>query len=171
MQNYTEKTSCRVCSSKNLRQVLDLNDQPLANSYHKGVKQQSFPLVLNLCEDCFHLQLSVVVDPNLMFKDYLYVSGTSKTLHDYFVEFAKICEKTRPNGTSVLDIACNDGTQLDKFKERGWNTFGVDPAENLHSLSNKNHDVVCDYWSQNVAAKMSRVYDVLIAQNVFAHVP
>ena len=67
MQSYTEKTSCRVCSSKNLRQVLDLNDQPLANSYHKGVKQQSFPLVLNLCEDCFHLQLSVVVDPNLMF--------------------------------------------------------------------------------------------------------
>jgi 2-polyprenyl-3-methyl-5-hydroxy-6-metoxy-1,4-benzoquinol methylase len=170
MQSYTEKTSCRVCSSKNLRQVLDLNDQPLANSYHNGVEQQSFPLVLNLCEDCFHLQLSVVVDPNLMFKDYLYVSGTSKTLHDYFVEFAKICEKTRPNGASILDIACNDGTQLDKFKERGWDTFGVDPAENLHSLSNKNHDVVCDYWSPGVAAKMNRVYDVLIAQNVFAHV-
>jgi 2-polyprenyl-3-methyl-5-hydroxy-6-metoxy-1,4-benzoquinol methylase len=170
MSNYTKKDTCRVCKSAHLRQILDLNDQPLANSYHTGETQQHFPLKLNLCEECFHLQLSVVVDPDLMFKDYLYVSGTSKTLHSYFVDFASLCEKYAPTARSVLDIACNDGTQLDKFKESGWDTFGVDPAENLHSLSSKNHDVKCEYWSENVARGMEQEFDVLVAQNVFAHV-
>ena len=170
MQNYTEKTTCRVCSSHNLKEVLNLNDQPLANSYHKGDEQEHFPLRLNLCETCFHLQLSVVVNPDLMFKDYLYVSGTSKTLHEYFVDFVELCENYSKEGKSILDIACNDGTQLDKFKEKGWATFGVDPAENLHHLSSENHEVVCGYWDEDVARKMNREYDVLVAQNVFAHV-
>ena len=84
MSNYTNRTTCRACSSKELKQVLDLNTQPLANSYHKGEELEEFPLALNLCENCFHLQLSIVVNPDLMFKNYLYVSGTSKTLNEYF---------------------------------------------------------------------------------------
>ena len=53
MSNYTKKDTCRVCKSAHLRQILDLNDQPLANSYHTGETQQHFPLKLNLCEDHF----------------------------------------------------------------------------------------------------------------------
>jgi len=69
-------------------------------------------------------------------------------------------------GNSVLDIACNDGTQLNYFKEKGFKTFGVDPAENLHKLSSENHKVVCDYFN---ADKFDRQFDVITAQNVFAH--
>ena len=170
MQDYIERTSCRVCASKNIEEILDLNNQPLANSYHKGESQKTFPLKLNLCHECFHLQLSVVVNPSLMFEDYLYVSGTSKTLHKYFEDFVDICENVGEGNKKVLDIACNDGTQLDKFKERGWDTYGVDPAKNLHALSNKDHDVVCDYWTEEVAQNINNTFDVIVAQNVFAHV-
>jgi len=170
MLNYIEKKTCRACLNKNLKQVLDLNTQPLANSYHEGQELEEFPLALNVCSDCFHLQLNVVVDPDLMFKNYLYVSGTSKTLNEYFDKFVDICEKYVTSSGSVLDIACNDGTQLSKFKERGWDTFGVDPAVNLYELSSKNHNIVCDYWAPAVANAMERKFDVLIAQNVFAHV-
>ena len=170
MLNYTEKTYCRACMGSDLSLVLDLNDQPLANNYHSGEEQEYFPLKLNLCKSCFHLQLSVVVEPDLMFKDYLYVSGTSKTLHDYFADFVDICERYAAKGKRVLDIACNDGTQLDKFKDKGWETFGVDPAENLHHLSKQQHDVVCAYWDEDIARSMEGVFDVIVAQNVFAHV-
>ena len=131
MQKFTELTKCRVCSSTNLREVLDLNEQPLANNYHEGTTQDMFPLKINTCLDCFHTQLSVVVNPDLMFKDYLYVSGTSKTLHQYFEDFVDLCESYGISKGKVMDVACNDGTQLDKFKQKGWDTFGVDPAENL----------------------------------------
>lgn len=86
------KNECRCCKSENLRKVLDLKDQPLANTYVSSpTKIKTYPLELMLCEDCFHLQLSVVVNPDLLFKNYLYVSGTSKTLEFYF-EFLQISQ-------------------------------------------------------------------------------
>lgn len=170
MPNYTEITECRVCGNDHLVEVLDLNNQPLANSYHKGKEEQEeFPLKINVCSKCFHVQLSVVVDPDLMFKDYIYVSGTSNTLHKYFKEFASLCEHYSRGNQKVLDIACNDGTQLDKFRKMGWKTYGVDPAENLYPLSSKKHNIVCDYWSEEVASNLKETFDTIIAQNVFAH--
>ena len=155
MQNYTELKECRVCSSKRLVEVLDLNNQPLANSYHSNdAEQEEYPLKIHVCSNCYHVQLSVVVDPDLMFKDYLYVSGTSKTLHSYFKDFTAMVEEYSHGRRTVLDIACNDGTQLDKFSEIGWKTYGVDPAENLHSLSSQNHDVICDYWTDAVSKQI-----------------
>lgn len=170
MQNYTNSEKCRCCGSTDLVEVLDLNKQPLANNYHKGEAQDSFPLGINVCKKCFHTQLSVVVNPDLMFKNYLYVSGTTKTLHDYFEYFVDLCLTYKNKAGKVLDIACNDGTQLDKFKSRGWETYGVDPAENLFQLSSKNHVVRCGYWNQSCVEKFKVKFDIITAQNVFAHV-
>ena len=168
MPSYTEITACRACGCEELVEVLDLNNQPLANNYHDGEEQEEYPLKINVCSSCQHVQLSVVVDPDLMFRDYLYVSGTSETLHKYFEEFAKLCEYYSRGRQRALDIACNDGTQLDKLKQMGWKTTGVDPAENLYHLSSKNHYIVCDYWNEQ-ASEMHDTYDCIIAQNVFAH--
>jgi hypothetical protein len=162
---------CRCCGKKNLNKVLDLKTQPLANSYHDGTSQlDSYPLAINVCYDCFHTQLSCVVDPDKMFLNYLYVSGTSKTLHDYFEWFVEMVEKENKCG-SVLDIACNDGTQLLKFKNKGWVAHGIDPAKNLIHISSKNaHYVVEDYFNETAIKKLpNKNYDVIIAQNVFAH--
>ena len=177
MSNYREKKDCVCCGKSNLSVVLDLNKQPLANSYHKeGEVLEEYPLGLNLCEDCYHLQLTYIVNPDLLFKDYLYVSGTSQTLKDNFewfadfvLEYTANCRWNWPNPrvNSVLDIACNDGTQLDCFKKKqAIETFGVDPAENLYELSSKNHNVICDYFDSDL---YDRTFDVVIAQNVFAH--
>ena len=170
MQKYTEINKCRVCHSSDLFEVLDLNKQPLANDYHDGEDKDTFPLKINACRECYHVQLSVVVNPDLMFKEYLYVSGTSKTLHSYFERFVEICEEYVPNRGKILDIACNDGTQLDKFKNKGWKTYGVDPAENLYELSKNNHNVKCEYWDEKVAKSFRETFEVITAQNVFAHV-
>ena len=169
MSDYKILNRCLCCDSTDIEILLDLNNQPLANSYHDNTKEMDeYPLSVNICNNCYHIQLTHVVNPNLLFKDYLYVSGTTKTLHDnmkWFVDY--VLETTIwGKGNSVLDIACNDGTQLNYFKEEGFKTYGVDPAENLHKLSSENHKVVCDYFN---ADKFDRQFDVITAQNVFAH--
>jgi 2-polyprenyl-3-methyl-5-hydroxy-6-metoxy-1,4-benzoquinol methylase len=166
--NYKEKKECICCGNENLNEILDLGEQPLANSYHHndGILP-IFPLKLNLCNKCFHLQLSHIVNPDLLFKNYLYVSGTSDTLRKYFEWFVKfIIEYTNLNNGSVLDIACNDGTQLDYFKSNGWQTYGIDPSENLYEISSKNHNIICDYFDYK---HFDKKFDVITAQNVFAH--
>ena len=161
------KTDCIACGGSELIQILDLKEQPLANSYHSGEKLKEYPLGLNLCKSCYHLQLTHIVNPDELFKNYLYISGTTRTLKDYFKWFAKwSSEKLTPFNKCVLDIACNDGSQLDAFKELGWNTYGVDPAENLYPISSKNHNVICKYFDHTVFWNQ---FDIIVAQNVFAH--
>ena len=118
MQDAKELKECLCCGSERLKLVLDLNEQPLANSFKKTAEEDepTFPLCLNICEDCTHLQLSHAVNPDLLFKNYLYVSGTSQTLRDYFDWFAKrTLEYFETTPQTVLDIACNDGSQLNSF--------------------------------------------------------
>ena len=169
MSDYKILDRCLCCDSTDIEILLDLNNQPLANSYHDNTKEMDeYPLGVNICNNCYHIQLTHVVNPDLLFKDYLYVSGTTKTLHDnmkWFVDYV-LETTTWGKGNSVLDIACNDGTQLNYFKDEEFKTFGIDPAENLHKLSSENHTVVCDYFNAN---KFDRQFDVITAQNVFAH--
>ena len=172
MEDAKQLNECLCCGSEKLKLVLDLNEQPLANSFKKTAEEDepTFPLRLNICEDCTHLQLSHAVNPDLLFKNYLYVSGTSQTLRDYFDWFAKETLTYAPAAETVLDIACNDGSQLNSFKALGLKTYGVDPAENLHPLSSANHDVVCDYFTDKYAYHYgSKNLDIITAQNVFAH--
>ena len=172
MQDAKELKECLCCGSERLKLVLDLNEQPLANSFKKTAEEAepTFPLRLNICEECTHLQLSHAVNPDLLFKNYLYVSGTSQTLRDYFDWFAKETLTYAPDAETVLDIACNDGSQLNSFKALGLKTYGVDPAENLHPLSSANHDVVCDYFTDKYSYHYgSKNLDIITAQNVFAH--
>ena len=167
--SYTTLDKCVACSGSNLEQFLDLAKQPLANNYHDGTGGgESFKLGLNLCTDCFHTQLPVSVNPKMMFDHYIYVTGTSQTLRDYCDWFAKyVTDREDIERGNVLDIACNDGTQLDSFRNLGWKTYGVDPAKNLFDIAiEKGHMVRNAYWPISYPSM-----DVIVAQNVCAHTP
>ena len=170
MLMYKIIKTCLCCDNDRLELALDLNSQPLANSYLKNSSDEEdiFPLGINFCPECNHIQLTHAVDPDRLFRDYLYVSGTTKTLREYFNWFVSFCGNYT-SGKKILDIACNDGTQLDSFKKNGYETYGIDPAENLYSLSSKNHNVVCDYLTEDSIKKFNVKFDIITAQNVFAH--
>lgn len=182
-----ELKECLACGSAKLVPLLDLGMQPPANSYKDKPEdvQQSFPLAVNRCTECFHVQLTHVVNPDILYKNYLYVSGTSTTMKEHFEWFAKYAAETfwtysnGPAGT-VLDIGCNDGSQLDAFKNvykkpQTFITYGVDPAENLYPISAKKHNVYCGYFNkqyvENNQSKIEGSMDIIVAQNVFAHNP
>jgi 2-polyprenyl-3-methyl-5-hydroxy-6-metoxy-1,4-benzoquinol methylase len=170
IENLQEIKKCLACDHDDLKMVLDLNNQPLANSYKnsKDAVEDSFPLAIKVCQVCHHVQLTHIVNPDLIYKNYLYVSGTTKTYVDYMDWYAKFCiEKLGHTPSSVLDIGCNDGSQLDKFKALNVDTYGVDPAENLYETSSKNHKVTCGYFDD----KYNRSHDIITIQNAFAHNP
>ena len=179
---------CLCCKSEN-KLLIDLGYQPLANDFHeKNHLCSIFPLRLMYCPNCFHCQLSHAVNPNILFKNYKYVSGTSQTSLDFFKSNADFINNYKQAllvnenkallvnenkgfilKRNILDIACNDGSQLDYFKELDWNTYGIDPATNLCPIAEaKGHKIICDFWSIDSAKKLP-IMDVITAQNVFAH--
>ena len=164
---------CIICNSILLKPILDLGHQPLANKFeiHPELIER-FPLLLNRCEKCFHTQLNYFVDREVLFKNYIYESGTSVTLRNYFSEFAEIySEKMKhiPN-RNVLEIACNDGFQLDEFKKRNWNTYGVDAAENIVKTAvDKGHNVKSGFWGKD-RITFDTTFSLIVAENVLAHV-
>ena len=163
--------TCIVCDSRELVEILNMNKQPLANSFKNSQNDSEnvYPLKLNKCSRCHHLQLSHMVHPDQIFKNYLYVSGTSNTQLEYFDWFSKMVkDKIKKSNGNILDIGCNDGSQLDSFKKLGFFTFGVDPAENLHINSSKKHKVVCDYFNKS-SVNFSQKFDAIICQNAFSH--
>ena len=174
MNHVHKNNKCLACGSNNIHTTLDLGTQPLANSYKKSVTdaEERYPLAVGLCHDCYHLQLSHTVDPEIIYKNYLYATGTNNTIKEYSKWFAKFCSEYLPGSSSVLDIGCNDGTQLDYFKELGFNTYGIDPAENLHDRSSANHFVVCDFFGPAAVDQLVTTdYNIITAQNVCAHNP
>jgi nucleoside-diphosphate-sugar epimerase/2-polyprenyl-3-methyl-5-hydroxy-6-metoxy-1,4-benzoquinol methylase len=180
---YTIDQNCRVCSSDKMVTLLDLGEQPLANNYcSEPCEQKKFPLCLIRCKNCSHTQLNYTVPPEEMFSNYQYNSGVSNTLREYFKFIEEKCSKecnSRSESSGyrtrcVLELACNDGTQLDIFKEKGWKTIGIDPATNIiETARNKGHEVYNMFWGTDdiPSSLINRYIDVIVAQNVVAHVP
>lgn len=172
LPDYQKIYECRCCGGDKLHEYLDLGEQPLANSYHKGQELPVYPLRVNVCQECWHSQLSHVVRPDLMFKQYLYVSGTTNTFRDHCYRLAKEAKWFRAmDDPKVLDVACNDGTLLSYFRDIGCDVYGVDPAENLREITKaKGIDVEVGYWGTGVAERLPHKFDIITATNVFAHV-
>jgi hypothetical protein len=156
---------------------MDFGEQPLANSFHNGLNNvvlPKYPLKVNVCTDCWHSQLSVVSPADEKFKNYLYVSGTTETLKKHFQELAKealgaYCGKFPPK---VCDIATNDGSLMECFRDLGCEVKGVDPAENLREITKKKGlDVIVAYWDRYEIPKIipNEKFDIITATNVLAH--
>lgn len=166
---YRTLDECLACGAGELQCFADLGAQPPANDLDARGGRREFPLAVNVCRACWHCQLTVSVDRALLFEHYPYVSGTTRTLDDYFAWFAALVDERRERAGAVLDIGCNDGSQLVHFTARGWRSSGVDPAANIEVKPAAEARVVRGFWSDAVLDALDARYDVLVAQNVLAH--
>ena len=159
---------CVICDSQ-VDPVLDLKKQPLANNLARSREEEvrRFPLGLARCPKCTHGQLTYFVDPKWLFEDYLYASGTSKTLDNFFSWFAKSIDKKQVK--DVLEIASNDGSHLTHLANEGFTVVGVDPAANLNAIASKaGHRVITGFFPDAAPAEQ---FDLIVAMNVAAHTP
>ena len=170
------KFNCRCCGNSNLKRVVSLGYQPLANNLlkKKSEKTTLYPLEVNYCENCHNCQLSVAVDPKKMFSKYLYTSSTSKKFREHFINAAKkyINEyKLKPKKSYIIDVGSNDGIALKPFKELKFkNLLGIEPAKNLVKLARKSQiNTFNGFLTKKNLKKIKPKADLILASNVFAH--
>ena len=174
MNSY--KFDCRSCGNKDLKRVVSLGYQPLANNLLKkeNEKCELYPLEVNYCNKCHNCQLSVSVDPKKMFANYLYTSSTSKIFREHFINAAKKYFKElklNKKKSYIIDIGSNDGVALKPFLDLGFkNVLGIEPAKNLAQQANKNKIKTFNgFLEKKNLKKIKKNADLILASNVFAH--
>ena len=181
MQNMLyRRECCRLCESRELTPVLNLTPTPPANEFVSkeqiGQKQQVYPLDIYYCEACHHAQLLDIVSPEILFKDYVYVSGTSAVFRTHFEQYASQAneELQLKNKDLVVDIGSNDGTLLRYFKSMNVRVLGIEPARDIALAANADGiKTINNFFSPNLAVELRKQHGpakLVTANNVFAHI-
>ena len=174
------RRECRACGGEKLERFLELGNQPLANAFPKDRSElsgeASFPLDVYFCTDCSLVQLLDVIDPEVLFRDYIYVTGTSTTIAAHNEAYASTVVTRLGLGPDdlVVEVASNDGSLLRRFAGLGVRTLGVEPASNIAELARAaGIDTVNEFFDLETARSLRERYGAakaVIGNNVLAHV-
>jgi len=172
-------TACRSCGG-NLETFLDLGPQPLANGLmplsSSPADDTRFPLALACCRDCGLAQLRETVRPDVLFRDYAYLTRYSGTLVDSFSRLApRIREELGLDGRDlVYDIGGNDGTLLGFYRRLGVRVLDVDPSPAAEMARAEGIPVCPEFLDEAVAERLVFEYGQGAAvhiHNCLAHCP
>lgn len=172
---------CRACGNDNLELILSFGRTPLADRLLTLEQLQeaepTAPLDLAFCFNCTLVQITETVSPEVLFGgDYPYFSSVSKTLLQHSRDnAAELIKSKELDSTSlVMEIASNDGYMLRNFAEAGIPVLGIDPARGPAEAAQKaGIPTLCTFFGKGLAGQLreeGRIADVLIANNVLAHV-
>jgi 2-polyprenyl-3-methyl-5-hydroxy-6-metoxy-1,4-benzoquinol methylase len=171
---------CRICGSSQLYSFLDLGYMPIPNGFidKKDLNklEMNYPLRVCVCENCWLMQLEHVIPAEIMFKNYLYIPSTSKTMLKHFKQMSEETMKVAGarKGNLVIDIGSNDGALLGDYKKSGMDILGIDPAENIVRDANKRGiRTIAAYFSEKTANEVAEKYGnakIITATNVIAHI-
>lgn len=175
---HWKRDTCRLCSSKSLEQVLSLKPVPIGEKYSISPfpnESERFPIDLYNCRDCSCIQVLDNVDQEFLWSEYTYFSGQTDSIIDHQENFAQYVSDNFQfdSGPKVLDIGSNDGTLLKAFERRGFDIFGVDPAETVASAAEQQGvktlvALFSDKIIDDLPPSFQKV-DLITAFNVFAH--
>jgi hypothetical protein len=174
------RDTCRGCESTQLELVFALKPSPIGDAYVKreqcSTPQPSYPIDLFMCRQCGLAQLSDVIEPDVLYGDYIYVTSSSLGLDEHFDGYAAevIAKCCVPNGSLVVDIGSNDGTLLGKFKARGMKVLGVEPASKIaQEATAAGIATVSAFFTPDLAEQLARDHGsarIITANNMFANV-
>ena len=180
LNKFKKITQCRLCNSKKIKQIYNFGLIPLGNDLKKYLSQSinchKYPLSLMQCSICEHFQLSISVNPKILFaKNYTYLTGITETFKNHFEKYSKwIIKKCNLKKNSlIVDVGSNDGTCLSFFKKNKMQVLGVDPAKLPASLANKRKiNTINKFFntttSNFILSKYGQV-DFVTSHNVLAH--
>jgi SAM-dependent methyltransferase len=175
-----DEYACRICRSKNHSVILDYGSVALAggllSSLEEAKSEKTYPLTLVFCEDCKHVQIREILDPSLLFSDYAWETGVGTTIMKYCRQFvAEVVERTKlANDAFVVEIASNDGTLLNEFKNSGKKVRGVDPARRIaQKATDRGIPTHATFFGLEIAKRVASEEgkaDLIVGRNVLAHV-
>ncbi len=173
---------CRLCGEKGLKLILSFGETPLADRLltRKQLTEPEIfePLDLAFCPKCCLVQITVSVNPEILFcQDYPYFSSVSKELLEHSRRNAEELIGARKLGAEslVVELASNDGYLLKNFAARGIPVLGIDPAEGPATAAQAaGIPTMITFFTDALSRRLreeGRRADVIIANNVLAHVP
>jgi SAM-dependent methyltransferase len=166
---------CRGCATAAVRPFFDLGMLPLAGGFLSEAQtatEQRYPLLVSVCEHCGLVQIVSPVDPEILFQDYSFATGTIPGLVRHFEAYAEwISANLRPK--SVIEFGCNDGTLIAALEKHGIRSLGVDLAANITEMAREQgRNVVTGAFGPEIVDQlrdqMGQV-DLITGSNVFAH--
>ena len=175
--DFSSRKACRLCNGWDLQLVLLLNKSPLCDAYLKEPKHQEYyNLDVYLCKECGFVQINTIVDPEIIYKDYIYVttssSGLKKHFDNYAFEVSSVLEIK--NSKFIVDIGSNDGTLLEFFKSKNHRILGIEPAEIIANNAEKRGiKTIKKYFDILLAKQMVDQYgyaDIITINNLFANI-
>ena len=151
---------CKICGSKDLKEVFSLKEQFLSPTFVKTNKNNSLAkikskLTLVICDkekdkkNCGLLQLKEITDPDLLYKEYFYRTATNDTIRKDLKELvSQVLKITKPSKEDIIiDIGSNDCTMLN-FYEGQYNLVGFEPAKNIKFIdAGKKIKVINNYFN------------------------
>ena len=171
---------CRFCSHE-IEKVINFGKMPIANGFIETKdlqKEYFFNLEAAFCSNCSLFQLVEMPDPKILFNEnYAYHSGESNSMQNHFKKIRNLLiEKYNlKKNQFCVEIGNNDGGVVEYLNDLGYYQLGVDPSQNVSNIAkNKGINVLNDYFSFNVAKKISDTYqkaDFILAINALAHIP
>jgi SAM-dependent methyltransferase len=175
----TRRLTCRLCDSKNVERVVNLEPIPLSENYSNdrniAANAPRFPIDVYMCADCGHVQQLDVIDSKNLWESYTYYSGHAKGMPEHFQQMAdKIIAKSQPPaGSLVVDIGSNDGALLKNFKQAGYRVLGIDPAKEVAQRAvDSGIPTIPSLLTLALARRIREEHGpahVICAFNVFAH--
>ena len=173
---------CRSCSSNETENFIDLGFAPPSNAYlseYQLTKDEIyFPLKVNVCKKCWLVQTQDFVKKDDLFtKDYAYLSSSSKSWVEHSKAFAleSIIDFNLSEKSFVIEVASNDGYLLRNYKNNKIPCLGIEPTYSTAKIARSyGLSVVEKFCTYKNAREISKSYgkaDLLIGNNVFAHVP
>jgi len=175
------KPICRGCGTFLRESFVDLGLSPLANSFvpveRVDAPETFYPLHAYVCDECFLVQLPVAATPSEIFDEYAYFSSYSVTWLKHAESFVNkmLAERTWDPGSLVVEVASNDGYLLQFFKRQNIAVLGIEPAQNVaRAAEAAGIPTLVRFFGQAMAedlVRQGRMADLLIANNVLAHVP
>lgn len=180
LNSYKNITQCRLCDSKKIKQIYNFGLIPLGNNLQKfrlqSVNCKKYPLSLMQCSKCNHFQLSISVNPKILYaKNYTYLTGVTKTFKKHFSDYSNwIIKKCKiKKGSLILDIGSNDGTCLNYFKKNKMKVIGIDPAKKPSKIANTNGiNTINNFFNKETSSRIKKKYgqfDFITSHNVLAH--
>ncbi|MBL4655738.1 MAG: class I SAM-dependent methyltransferase [Bacteroidia bacterium] len=168
-KNYKTITSCRVCNSDNIIDVLDLGMQHIQGAFkitgHPDPCTNKFPNKIIRCLNCHLVQSAITVDPKLLYSNYWYQSSISNTMRNHLAWVADTaCRTVDVPFARVLDIACNDGCLLKAFP-LFYEKTGVDPSNVAKNINDSDITVYNTLFP--CEALKSKQFDIVTSIAVF----
>ena len=173
MSGYTHRTKCAGCNKSDLRVIINLGFVPFVGEFpteDELDRQTRWNLKLMFCDKCKLVQTDSIINPEVAFKDYKYLSSVS--LSEYFKEVADILdERYDVRDKDILEIGCNDGVLLEPLCELGAIAVGIDPSEKpIEVAKQKGLNVHKGYFSYETHKLFENKFDLVLANNSFAHI-